>query len=132
MPPRSTNHITVMIAQARQKLEEIKGLQIFGGDALNLKRYEHTFNMPGGVDNDYCFRVVMTPTEPNFTMPIDTITKPAAPGQFGYMKVERVPKTDGTFEWLVFATQYSFDSAQDTLFAVTYTGSATFNVTQLG
>lgn len=132
MPPRSTNHITVMIAQARQKLEEIKGVQIFGGDALNLKRFEQVFTMPGGVTNDYCWRVVMTPTEPDFTMPIDTITKPAAPGQFGYMKVERVPTTNGTFEWLVFGSQFDFDTLQQTLFAVTYSGAATFNVTQLG
>lgn len=133
MQPRDPHDITQMLAEARRKLDESKaGVQPFGGDALNLRQFEHTFNLPGGVNNDYCFRVVMTPDLPEFTMPIDTITKPAAPGQFGYMKVERVPTTDGTFEWLVFTTQYDFDPATSTLFRVTYSGQASFNVTQLG
>lgn len=132
MPPRSSSNITAMVAEAQKKLEEIKGLQLFGGDALNLSDFEQVLSMPGGVTNDYCWRITMTPTKPGFTMPIDTITKPAEAGQFGYMNVERVPKTDGTFEWLVFGSQFDFDSAQSTLFRVTYSGAATFNVTQIG
>lgn len=131
MDARNTSNIAAMVAQAQQKLEEIKGLQLFGGDALNLSKFEHTFNLPGGVTKDYCFRVVMTPTKPGYTMPIDTSTKPAAAGQFGYMNVERVPKTDGTFEWLVYGSQFDFDPAQSTLFTITYSGAATFAVTTL-
>lgn len=131
MQPRSANTITEIVANAQQKLREIKEVQLFGGDALNLKEFRQIFTMPGGITKDYCWRVVMTPTEPEFTMPIDTVTKPNAPNQFGYMKVERVPTTDGTFEWLVFGQQFDFDPNQDTLFRVTYSGAATFQVTNL-
>lgn len=132
MPPRGNNAITMMIAEAQKKLDEGKGIEYFGGDSLNLTRYENIFTLPGGVDHDYCYRVTMTPTKPEFTMPLDTTLKAAEAGVFySTLDVERVPKTDGTFEWLVYGHQFSFDVQQRTSFAVIYSGVATFQITQI-
>lgn len=128
MPPRQNNQITMMIAQARQKLNEIKGVQYFGGDALNLSKFEQTFTQAGGA-GPKCWRITMTPTRPGYTIPIDATTKPAAENSFSWGSIERVPTTDGTFQYLLyFDTNYGTDP-NTCLFTVTYSGAATFDVT---
>lgn len=132
MPPRKNNSITMMIAQAQEKLREIKELQFFGGDALNLKRYSHTFVVPVNANPYACFRIVMTPSEPGHTMPIDVGRKPANAATRIYSgKVERVPRTDGKFEYLIMFDQQFAGETSTMEFYVIYSGAATFELIQV-
>jgi hypothetical protein len=132
MPPRGDNTITAMIAQAQKKLEEIKELQFFGGDAINLKRY----TLPVEIEADQpfysCYKITMTPSLPEWTMPIEVGVKPANAETYPVGHIEAINKTDGTFEWIViFDPNYLFDPV-DNDFYIIYSGTASFVVTQLG
>ena len=130
MDPRKPNSITMMIAQARRKLDEAKELQFFGGDALNLKRFTHTFTVPSTANPYECFSIVLTPTEPEYTMPIDVGIKPATATSYGAGKIERVPRTDGKFEYIImFDNWFSEDKLVE--FYVVYSGAANVAVTRL-
>lgn len=128
---RGQNHFTMMIAEAMKKLEEIKGIQFFGGDALNLKEYETTFTVGA---NDYamhCWRIVMTPTRPNYTMPVDVRTLAGNATSFSNAQIERVWRTDGAFEFLVMTDANYGSNPIVSALRITYSGAATFTITQI-
>lgn len=131
MQPRGTNSIDMMIAQAIEKMRELKELQFFGGDALNLKRWTQTFNIAPDLTK-HCWRIVMTPENANTTMPFDAIVKPANAISYAYGQIERVHRTDGAFEFLLI-TGANFDVTPIPIkVSIEYTGAAAFTVTQLG
>ena len=128
---RPQNRIDLMIAQARQKLNEIKQLQYFGGDSLNLKQYSQIFTIPANDTNYHCWRIVMTPTAIGYTMPIDIKAIPANATSNLRPVLERVQRTDGKFEVLVIFDQSFYDTAQSSEVLFIYSGAATFTVTQI-
>lgn len=128
---RGQNHITMMIASAMEKLEEIKGIQFFGGDALNLKEYETTFTVAGNDFNMHCWRIVMTPTRPNYTMPVDVRTLAGNATSFSNAQIERVWRTDGAFEFLVMTNSNFGADPIVSAVRITYSGAATFTITQI-
>lgn len=130
MQPRANSSITMMIAQAMEKMRELKELQFFGGDALNLKRYTQTVNVAGDGQR-HCWQIIMTPVDPTTTMPFMAETKPANATSYQTGQVEAVHRTDGSFEYLVIAQNYD-TVARPMKINIEYTGAATFQFTQLG
>lgn len=128
---RPQNRIDLMIAQARQKLNEIKQLQYFGGDSLNLKQHSQIFTIPANDTNYHCWSIVMTPTAVGFTIPIDIKAIPANATSNLRPMLERVQRTDGNFEVLVIFDQSLYNTAQSSEVLFTYSGAATFTVTQI-
>ena len=128
---RTKNVLDMLLAQAKQKLEEIKQLQFFGGDALNLKRATFNITIPSD-KRAHCWRVTMTPINTDTTMPIGVIVKPGKPIQSRiYTDIERVRRDDGNFEYLFISNKnYDTDAAIYTI-AITYSGKADFAITQL-
>mgnify|MGYP000930600084 CR=1 FL=1 len=128
---RTKNVLDMLLAQAKQKLEEIKQLQFFGGDALNLKRYVVDIVIPPDI-RTHCWRIVMMPENKDTTMPIGVIVKPGKPIQSRiYIDIERVRRDDGNFEYLFISDKnYDTDAAIYTI-AITYSGKADFAITQL-
>lgn len=131
MPPRANNSITMMVAQAQQKMRELKELQFFGGDSLNLRRWTQTVSLPlDGVM--HCWRVVITPDDPATMMPFSATMKPANATSFISGQIEAVHRTDDAFEYLfIFNGEYA-GPAQLAKMTIEYSGKATFNVTQIG
>lgn len=132
MPPRANPTITMMVAQAQQKLTELKELQFFGGDSLNLSRFSQTVSVAADVTM-HCWRVVMTPDDPDTTMPFDAVMKPAdaLSSQIGGT-IERVHRTDGAYEFLFITNAIFGGSPQNMKMRIEYSGKATFAVTQIG
>lgn len=130
MPPRRPSSIDMMIAQAQQKMRELKELQFFGGDALNLGRWSTTVNVPGDATK-HCWRVVVTPEDVKTTLPFMAELKPATATSYQNGQVEPVHRTDGNFEYLIIAENYG-DTARPMKITIEYTGKATFSITQIG
>lgn len=129
---RTKNVLDMLLAQAKQKLEEIKQLQFFGGDALNLKRYVVDIIIPADA-RTHCWRIVMMPENKDTTMPIGVIVKPGKPTQSKiYTEIERVKRDDGNFEYLLISNEnYDTDAVVDTI-AITYSGKANFTINRIG
>ena len=131
MPPRANNDITMMVAQAQQKMRELKELQFFGGDSLNLRRWTQNVSLPlDGVM--HCWRVVITPDDPATMMPFSAIMKPADATSFISGQVEPVHRTDDAFEYLFIFNAEFAGPAQTAKMLIEYSGKATFNVAQIG
>lgn len=128
---RTKNVLDMLLAQARRKLDEIKELQFFGGDALNLKRKTIDITVPAD-SRAHCWRIVMHPENRNTTMPIGIIVKPRVASQYRtYSITERVKRADGNFEYLVmYPENYTGETWLDAV-EVTYSGKANFTVTQV-
>lgn len=130
MPPRAKNSVDMMIAQAQEKMRELKELQFFGGDALNLKRWSQVINIPPDAAA-HCYRVVMTPDDPETTMPFNAVLRPASATSYMTGQIEAVHRTDGAFEYLLIL-EVNYDTvSRPTKATIEYTGKATFNITQL-
>lgn len=129
---RTKNVLDMLLAQAKQKLEEIKQLQFFGGDALSLKRYVVDIVIPPDA-RTHCWRIVMMPENKDTTMPIGVIVKPGKPIQSRiYTEIERVKRSDGNFEYLFISnSNYDTTAAVDTI-AITYSGKANFTINRIG
>ena len=127
---RPQTHIDTMIAQARRKLNEVKELQFFGGDALNLKQYSANFDIPSG-SNPRLYQIILTPTNPGFTMPLDVRYAMRDETTFLRPFIERVHRTDGKFEVLVMFDQSWYDTTQRTQLIIIYSGAATFELNRL-
>ena len=131
MPPRANPSITLMVNQAQQKMRELKELQFFGGDALNLKRYKTLITVPTDATM-HCWRIVMTPHDATTTMPFVARQRPATANSFGGGQIEPVHRTDGLYEYL-FITNASYGpDAESFYFIIEYAGSAAFSITQIG
>ena len=130
MPPRGNTSIDMMIAQALEKMRELKQLQFFGGDALQLGRWTQVINVPGD-STTHCWRVLVTPDDPKTTLPFMAELKPATATSYQGGQVEPVHRTDGKFEYLIIAQNYD-TAARPMRITVEYTGKATFSLTQIG
>lgn len=128
---RQKNVLDMLISQARRKLDELKQLQFFGGDALNLKRAAFDIVIPND-QRAHCWRATMTPVNMTTTMPISAIVKPSTTSQFrSFGLIERVKRNDGVFEFLImYPENYNTESWRDT-FVVTFSGKAGFSIMQL-
>lgn len=130
MPPRAKNSVDMMIAQAQEKMRELKELQFFGGDALNLKRWSQVINIPPDA-TAHLYSVVMTPDDPETTMPFNALLRPASATSYMTGQIEPVHRTDNAFEYLVM-TETNYDVvSRPTKLTIEYSGKATFNFTQL-
>jgi hypothetical protein len=130
MPPRRNPTMDMLIAQAQQKMRELKELQFFGGDALNLGRWSTTINVPGD-GTKHCWRVVVTPDDVKTTLPFMAELKPATATSYQGGQVEAVHRTDGNFEYLIIADNFAAE-ARPMKITIEYTGKATFSITQIG
>lgn len=131
MRPQSKTGVDMLIAQAQEKLRELKELQFFGGDALNLKRWTQTLSIaPDGAK--HCWRIVMTPEDIEKSMPFEVVIKPGTATAYTYGNVEAVHRTDSKYEYLII-TGENYDAVAKPLKAtIEYTGKATFTITQIG
>lgn len=130
MPPRRNTTIDMLIAQALEKKRELKELQFFGGDALNLGRWAQIINVPNdGVR--HCWRVIVTPTDPKTTLPFMAEAKSATATSLLSGQVEAVHRTDGKYEYLI-VVQHNAETPLPLRVTIEYTGTATFSITQLG
>lgn len=131
MPPRANNGVDMLLAQAQEKLRELKELQFFGGDALNLKRWVHVINIPADAAR-HCYQIVITPQEFEHFMPFEAIIKPGNATTYPYGQVEAVHRTDGKYEYLII-TGENYDPGTIPLkVTIEYTGVAAFSITQIG
>ena len=121
----------MIVAQAQEKLRELKELQFFGGDALNLSRWTYTVHIPADAAK-HCYRIVITPDDPEKFMPFNAVTKPGGPGIYTGGQVEAVHRTDGNFEYLLITSEEYDGGTQPLVVTIEYTGKATFNITQIG
>lgn len=132
MQPRAPNGIDMMIAQAKRKLQELKELQFFGGDSLNLKRWSHDQSIPLDFTK-HCWQVVMTPANPTTSMPFSAEIKPATSSSYINGQIESVHRTDDKYEWLfIMGEEFPDGPAQIARFVIEYSGVAEFTITQLG
>lgn len=131
MPPRANPSITLMINQAQQKMRELKELQFFGGDALNLKRYKTLITVPAD-SAPHCWRIVMTPDDPATSMPLVARQRPATENAFAGGQIEPVHRTDGNFEYLMIPNPNFSGSPRGFYFIIEYSGGATFTINQIG
>lgn len=131
MPPRRSSSADMLIAQAQEKLRELKELQFFGGDALNLKRWSQVIDVPPD-GTTHCWRVVMTPEDTETTMPFNAILRPATATSYMTGQVEAVHRTDGAFEYLIIGEQNYDVVTRSTKVTIEYTGKASFSITQIG
>lgn len=131
MPPRRPNTIDMLLAQAQEKLRELKELQFFGGDALNLKRWTHTVMIPPDAAK-HCYRIIMTPEDPTRSMPFDAVLRPGSATAYTYGQVEAIHRTDGNYEYLLI-TGEEYDGGDRPLkITIEYSGKASFSITQIG
>lgn len=131
MQPRKTTTVDMLLSQAQEKLRELKELQFFGGDALNLKRQTYTLNLPPD-GASHCWRIVMVPDDPEKCMPFEATIKPGNATGYASGQVEAVHRTDNKFEYLII-TNPNYDAAAKPLkVSIEYTGKATFSNTQIG
>lgn len=130
MQPRQPTQITVLVAQAQEKMRELKELQFFGGDALQLKRFKQTVTIPDDFD-DHCWSVVITPDNPATCMPFSARTRPSNPTSYAQAQIEPVPRTDGAFQYYFLASG-GIDVTRDLDIIIEYAGEANITVTQLG
>ena len=128
---RQKNVLDTLMSQARRKLDELKQLQFFGGDALNLKHATFDITIPSDM-RAHCWRVTMTPVNIATAMPISAIVKPSNTNQFrSFGSIERVKRSDGVFEFLImYPENYNTEPWQD-MFVVTFSGKADFSIIQL-
>lgn len=127
---RPQTHIDMMIAQARRKLNEVKELQFFGGDALNLKQYSANFDIPPS-SSARLYQILMTPTKPEYTMPLDVRVALRDETSFMQPFIERVHRNDGKYEVLVMFDQSLYATTQRTQVIIVYSGAATFELNRL-
>lgn len=127
---RPQTHIDMMIAQARRKLNEVKELQFFGGDALNLKQYTVNIDIPPS-SSARLYQILMTPTNSGYTMPLDV--RYTMRNSTSYLRpfLERVQRNDGKFEVLAMFDQNWYDTTQRTQVIIIYSGAATFEFNRL-
>lgn len=132
MPPRTNPSIAMLIAQAQERMRESKELQFFGGDALNLKRWKQTVSIP--LDSTvHCWRVVLVPENTETTMPFNADFRPGDANTYPSGTIEAVHRTDGAFEYLfIMNPEFSDQPAQNVIFFIEYTGTATVTITQIG
>lgn len=131
MPPRANPSITLMVSQAQQKMRELKELQFFGGDSLNLKRWSQVITIPADSTN-HCWRIVMTPDDPATTMPFAAENRPNNATSFANAQIEAVHRTDGNFEYLVIFNAVFGGTPPESKITIEYSGQATFSITQIG
>lgn len=127
---RPQTNIDTMIAQARRKLNEVKELQFFGGDALNLKQYNANFDIPSG-SNPRLYQIIMTPANPGFTMPLDVRSILRDSTSFMQPYIERVHRSDGKYEILAMFDQNFQSTTQRSQVIIVYSGAATFELNRL-
>lgn len=131
MPPRRPNKIDMIVAQAQEKLRELKELQFFGGDALNLSRWTYTIQIPDDAAK-HCYRIVITPEDTEKFMPFAAGLKPGSATAYTYGQVEPVHRTDGNFEYLIITGEEYDGGTQPLVVTIEYTGKASFSITQIG
>lgn len=131
MPPRANNDITMMVAQAQQKMRELKELQFFGGDSLNLKRWSQNITVPSD-STMHCWRLVITPDDPATMMPFSAVMRPANATSNISGQIEPVHRSDTSFEYLFIVNAVFGGTAPVAKLTVEYSGSATFSITQIG
>lgn len=132
MPPRANPTIDLMISQAKRKLTEIKELQYFGGDSLNLKRWSQIVNVAGD-SVQHCWRLRITPTDPETMMPLSVQVKPHTAD---YMQVisayiEAVHRDDDIFEYLIIPPYANTGATRSFKLQVEYSGAASFSLVQI-
>ena len=131
MRPQVKTGVDMLVAEAQQKLRELKELQFFGGDALNLKRWTQTLSIPAD-GAKHCWQVVMTPEDIEKSMPFEVVLRPGSATAYTYGQAEAVHRTDNKYEYLII-TGENWDAVAKPLKAtIEYTGKATFNITQIG
>ncbi len=130
MPPRGNSSIEMMISQALEKMRELKQLQFFGGDALQLGRWTQVVNVPGD-STKHCWRVIVVPEDVKTTLPFMAELKPGSATSYQGGQVEQVHRDDGSFEYLVIAQNFD-TAARPMRITIEYTGKATFSLTQIG
>ncbi len=131
MPPRANPSITLMVSQAQQKMRELKELQFFGGDSLNLKRWTQVITIPAD-STMHCWRVVMIPDDVTTTMPFEVVARPNNATSFTSGQIEAVHRTDGNFEYLVIFNAVFGGTPPQSKLTIEYSGKATFSITQIG
>lgn len=133
MPPRSNPSLDLMVSQAERKLTELKETQFFGGDALNLKRWSQVI-MVNGDNVAHCWRLRITPTDPETMMPLSVITKPHTDDYtlVTGASIESVHRDDDIFEYLVIPPVNFSGPARGFKLQVEYSGVATFSLAQIG
>ena len=124
---RKTDSLPYLVDQCERKLEELKGIQQFGGDALNLQEYENTLTIPANTFDEKVWLLRMTATSPKFTMPLDFSIRPANSTTLldeGITEPIRISDTE--WGWYIFIDKTFYDNVNTYKLNVIYSGKATF------
>ena len=126
---RKTNALPYLVSQCRQKLDELKELQQFGSDALNLQEYETTLTIPANTYDEKVWLLKMTTTRPKFTMPLDLSIRPADSTTLTDQGTnEPIRISDTEWGWYIFIDKSFYNNANTYKLSVIYSGKATFSV----
>lgn len=122
---RSSDNITEIIATAERDLNELKELQVFGGDALILNEFsDQLANVSSAT-----YKLTLTPTSDLGVLPSDlslkwTNTRIAGQASANYT-VFQVYRDDGVFEWRITG---GYINDFDTYIVLQYLGEGTVSL----
>ena len=125
---RTPSDLAEIIAAAERDLNELKELQIFGGDALIVNEY----NAQLSNDTSATYQLTLTPSSELGVLPSSlmlkwTNTQIAGQASTNYF-VAQVYRDDGVFEWRITGGRVN---DFDTFISLQYLGEATVNLVRV-
>ena len=125
---RTPSDLAEIIATAERDLNELKELQIFGGDALIVNEY----NAQLSNDASATYQLTLTPSSDLGVLPSSlmlkwTNTQIAGQASTNYF-VSQVYRDDGVFEWRITGGHIN---DFDTFISLQYLGDATVNLVRV-
>lgn len=125
---RTPSDIAEIIATAERDLNELKELQIFGGDALIVNEYSAQLSN----DASATYQLTLTPSSDLGVLPSSlmlkwTNTQIAGQASANYF-VSQVYRDDGVFEWRITGGRVN---DFDTFVSLQYLGEATVNLVRV-
>lgn len=125
---RTPSDLAEIIATAERDLNELKELQIFGGDALIVNEYSAQLSN----DASATYQLTLTPSSELGVLPSSlmlkwTNTQIAGQASTNYF-VSQVYRDDGVFEWRITGGRVN---DFDTFISLQYLGEATVNLVRV-
>ena len=125
---RTPSDLAEIIATAERDLNELKELQIFGGDALIVNEYSAQLSN----DASATYQLTLTPSSDLGVLPSSlmlkwTNTQIAGQASTNYF-VSQVYRDDGVFEWRITGGHIN---DFDTFISLQYLGDATVNLVRV-
>ena len=127
---RDDDTLTELVATAERNLQELKELQIFGGDALKVQEFTELL----GRGNQVEYTLTLTPDDELGVLPSKCDLVYDNPNDSAQMSsnfsIWQVYRDDGIFEWYITGTTSMPWSNYDTKILLQYIGKGTVTLTR--